>query len=88
MTPRLDGINLNLLLALDVLLAELNVTRAARRLGITQSAMSHSLAALRESVSEALGAASAPARVVVVDDIPMLSTGKPDRLGLAALVRD
>lgn len=54
MTPRLDGINLNLLLALDVLLAELNVTRAARRLGITQSAMSHSLAALREIFDDPL----------------------------------
>jgi len=47
-----------------------------------------SLAALRESVSVTLGAASAPARVVVVDDIPMLATGKPDRLGVAALARD
>ena len=46
------------------------------------------LTPLRESVSQALGVASAPARVVVVDNIPMLSTGKPDRLSLAALVRD
>jgi O-succinylbenzoic acid--CoA ligase len=45
------------------------------------------LATLRASVSAALGPAAAPARVVVVDAIPMLSSGKPDRLRLAALVR-
>jgi len=43
---------------------------------------------LRASVSAALGPAAAPARVVVVDAIPMLSSGKPDRVSLAALVRD
>lgn len=41
------GVDLNLLNALDALLAERNVTRAAARIGITQSAMSHSLARLR-----------------------------------------
>ncbi len=46
-SPRLEEINLNLLLALDVLLAEENVTRAAQRMGVTQSAMSRSLATLR-----------------------------------------
>jgi DNA-binding transcriptional LysR family regulator len=43
----LAGIDLNLLVALDALLAERNVTRAARKIGIGQSAMSSSLARLR-----------------------------------------
>jgi DNA-binding transcriptional LysR family regulator len=48
-TPRsrLLGVDLNLLLALDALLEERNVTRAARRVGLSQSAMSHALARLR-----------------------------------------
>src|SRR5450432_1600933 len=41
------GVDLNLLGALDALLAERSVTRAAARVGITQSAMSHALARLR-----------------------------------------
>jgi DNA-binding transcriptional LysR family regulator len=43
----LAGLDLNLLLALDALLSEQSVTRAAARLGLGQSAMSHSLARLR-----------------------------------------
>ncbi|HEY6725274.1 MAG TPA: LysR family transcriptional regulator [Polyangiaceae bacterium] len=45
---RLEQMNLNLLLALHWLLVERSVTRAAVRLGVTQSAMSRSLAQLRE----------------------------------------
>jgi len=41
------AINLNLLAAFDALLEEQSVTRAARRMGVTQSAMSSSLAQLR-----------------------------------------
>ena len=47
MTPELAHVNLNLLASLDTLLAERSVTRAARRAGVTQSAMSQSLAQLR-----------------------------------------
>ncbi|MBW2719725.1 MAG: LysR family transcriptional regulator, partial [Deltaproteobacteria bacterium] len=47
-STRLTGLNLNLLVALDALLSERNVTRAARRVGITQPAMSQTLARLRE----------------------------------------
>lgn len=41
-------LDLNLLLALDALLLERSVTRAAARVGLTQSAMSHKLRRLRE----------------------------------------
>src|SRR6185312_14651732 len=43
----LGSVDLNLLVALDALLAERSVTRAAAKVGITQSAMSHTLARLR-----------------------------------------
>ena len=42
------------LLALNVLLEERSVTRAARRLGITQSSMSHRLARLRDELGDPL----------------------------------
>ncbi|HET9959180.1 MAG TPA: LysR family transcriptional regulator [Polyangiaceae bacterium] len=42
------------LVALNVLLEERSVTRAARRLGITQSSMSHRLARLREALGDGL----------------------------------
>jgi DNA-binding transcriptional LysR family regulator len=48
------SLDLNLLLALDALLAERNVTRAAARVGVTQSAMSHALARLREMIGDPL----------------------------------
>jgi O-succinylbenzoic acid--CoA ligase len=43
------------------------------------------LAELRREVGGALGAAAAPARVIVVDSLPTLSSGKPDRVALARL---
>src|SRR5271156_6795745 len=43
----LARLDLNLLVALDALLTEGSVTRAAGRVGIGQSAMSHNLARLR-----------------------------------------
>lgn len=46
--------DLNLLSTLDVLLTEGNVTRAARRLGLSPSAMSRSLARLRETTGDPL----------------------------------
>jgi DNA-binding transcriptional LysR family regulator len=46
--------DLNLLLALDVLLEERNVTRAAARMGLTQSAMSRVLARLRSTLGDPL----------------------------------
>jgi LysR family transcriptional regulator, mexEF-oprN operon transcriptional activator len=41
------GFDLNLLVAFDALMSERSVTRAAQRLGMTQSAMSHNLGRLR-----------------------------------------
>ncbi|HEX4336627.1 MAG TPA: LysR family transcriptional regulator [Polyangiaceae bacterium] len=46
--------DLNLLEALDALLREQNVTRAAAQLGISQSAMSHKLARLRDVFGDPL----------------------------------
>lgn len=47
-------LDLNLLLALEALLEERSVTRAAARLGLTQSALSHALGRLREHVGDPL----------------------------------
>lgn len=50
----LSALNLNLLPALDALLRERNVSTAARRVGVSQSAMSHSLAKLRLALGDPL----------------------------------
>ncbi|MGU3539534.1 LysR family transcriptional regulator [Methylobacterium sp. A54F] len=50
----LAKLDLNLLVALDALLAEGSVTRAAARIGISQSAMSHALGRLRATFSDEL----------------------------------
>jgi DNA-binding transcriptional LysR family regulator len=51
---KLSGIDANLLAALDALLREKSVTRAARRLGVGQPALSHSLARLRRHFNDDL----------------------------------
>ncbi|MER7453450.1 LysR family transcriptional regulator [Nocardia beijingensis] len=50
----LNGVDLNLLVALDALLAEGNVTRAAERTSVGQPAMSASLARLRKHFDDPL----------------------------------
>ncbi len=50
----MKSIDLNLLVALDVLLSERSVTRAARRLGLSASAMSRTLARLRSVTGDPL----------------------------------
>ena len=50
----LERIDLNLLVYLDVLLDESNVTRAAQRLGISQPAMSNGLKRLRDAFDDPL----------------------------------
>ncbi|MFZ6992443.1 AMP-binding protein [Curtobacterium sp. RRHDQ66] len=43
---------------------------------------------VRDHVGAALGRAARPAEVVVVDRVPMLASGKPDRRAIRALVAD
>jgi LysR family transcriptional activator of mexEF-oprN operon len=50
----LAGVDLNLLVALHALLTERSVTKAAARVGIGQSAMSHNLARLRDLFGDEL----------------------------------
>jgi DNA-binding transcriptional LysR family regulator len=50
----MNDVDLNLLTALDVLLEEASVTRAARRLGLSSSAMSRTLTRLRASTGDPL----------------------------------
>jgi DNA-binding transcriptional LysR family regulator len=50
----LSGVDLNLLVALDALLAERNVTRAAERMSLGQPAMSAALARLRKQFGDPL----------------------------------
>ena len=60
----LGGIDLNLLVALDALLSERSVTRAAQRVGLSQPGMSNALARLRRLFDDPLlvrrGAALVP----------------------------
>lgn len=50
----LAGVDLNLLVAFEALVSERNVTRAARHMGVTQSAMSHTLKRLRATFDDEL----------------------------------
>ena len=50
----LRSFDLNLLVAFDLLMRELNVTRAAERMFITQSALSHTLHRLRQQLDDPL----------------------------------
>jgi DNA-binding transcriptional LysR family regulator len=50
----LAGLDLNLLVALDALLLEANVSRAAVRIGLSQPAASHALQRLREVLGDPL----------------------------------
>ncbi|HWO08934.1 MAG TPA: LysR family transcriptional regulator [Polyangiaceae bacterium] len=52
--PHMSGLDLNLALVLHALLAERSVSRAAKRLGLSQSATSHALARLRLSLDDPL----------------------------------
>jgi DNA-binding transcriptional LysR family regulator len=51
---QLSRMNLTHLRALDALLSERSVTRAARRLGLSQSAISHALRGLRDTLGDEL----------------------------------
>lgn len=73
---RLEKFDLNLLVAFDTLVSEGSVTGAARRLGVTQSAMSAALKRLRESLND---------DILVQDGKRMIPT--PTSLMLAPEVR-
>ncbi|MGV8896902.1 MAG: AMP-binding protein [Rhodoglobus sp.] len=52
---------------------------------VVVSAHPHPLEQIRDAVAAGSGRASAPTRIVVVDTIPMLGNGKPDRVAAAKL---
>ena len=54
LSRRLARLDLNLLVALDALLEERHVTRAGRRVGLSQPAMSNALARLRRMLDDPL----------------------------------
>src|SRR5579872_6018423 len=54
LTMNLAALDLNLLVALDALISEAHVGRAARRIGLSQPAASHALKRLREITSDPL----------------------------------
>jgi DNA-binding transcriptional LysR family regulator len=53
-TMNLSSVNLNLLVALDALISEVHVGRAARKIGLSQSAVSHALNRLIELFADPL----------------------------------
>ncbi|WP_420368311.1 AMP-binding protein [Curtobacterium sp. L1-20] len=55
---------------------------------VVVTAVAVDLERVREHVGRALGRAARPAEVVVVDRVPMLASGKPDRRAVRALVDD
>ncbi|TCM14040.1 LysR family transcriptional regulator [Novosphingobium sp. PhB165] len=74
---RLDNFDLNLLIAFELLLEERNVTRAAQRANLTQSAMSAALARLRQAMNDEL---------LVAHGRRMIAT--PHALALAPMVSE
>src|SRR5712692_5190724 len=52
--PKLGAIDLNLLVVFDAIMRERSVTRAGNRLGLSQPAMSHALARLRQMLKDEL----------------------------------
>ena len=76
--------DLRLFLVLDAVLAERSVTRAASRLGVTQSAVSHSLRELRSRLGDPLLVRTSAG----LEPTPLAQSLRPDlRMGLDALER-
>lgn len=71
----LRGFDLNLLVVFDLLMEERSVTRAAQRLGRTQSAVSHALARLRRQLNDPLlvktasGMAPSPLALALAEEV-------------------
>lgn len=96
----MDDIDLNLIPALDALLSEGSVTGAARRLGLSSSAMSRTLARLRSTTKDPLlvragrGLVPTPRAVALRDRVHALArearevlSPQDERLDLATLER-
>lgn len=96
----MDSLDLNLLRALDALLAEGSVTGAARRLGLSNSAMSRTLARLRSATGDPLlvragrGLVPTPRAVALRDrvhelahEVRVVLSPQTDRLDAATLER-
>ncbi|WP_307189072.1 LysR family transcriptional regulator [Acidocella aminolytica] len=94
----MDSLDLNLLRALDALLTEGSVTGAARRLGLSSSAMSRTLARLRSATGDPLlvragrGLVPTPRAVALRDrvhelahEVRVVLTPQNDRLDAATL---
>lgn len=78
----ISSVNLNLLLAFEALLEECNVSRAARRIGLSQPAMSNALARLRQMFGDALFTRTARG---VTATARALELAAPVRAGLSHL---
>ena len=63
----LNSLDLNLLIALDALLREANVSRAAMRIGLSQPAASHALQRLREAKPDARITLLTPEKLAAID---------------------
>lgn len=96
----MSDVDLNLLGALDVLLAEASVTGAARRLGLSPSAMSRTLTRLRSATGDPLlvragrGLVATPRALALRDqvrelvrDVRAVLSPQTDALDLATLAR-
>jgi LysR family nod box-dependent transcriptional activator len=78
----LAGVDLNLLVALDALLTERSVTRAANRVGLSQPGMSNTLARLRKLFDDPLFVRE---RLTLVPTPRAESLGQPIREALALI---
>ncbi len=85
----LAGVDLNLLVVLDALLDERHVTRAARRVGLSQPATSHALARLRALLDDPLLVRGPGGQMVPTPRAEALAPRLRDALhGVAAALAD
>lgn len=79
---KLSSIDLNLLVVLDALLQEPSVTKAGKRVGLSQPATSHALARLRELFGDPCSFAvdgSSPGLHVVAESIQSIGSDSETR---------
>jgi DNA-binding transcriptional LysR family regulator len=81
-SPKLSAIDLNLLVVFDAIMRERSVTKAGRRLNLSQPAMSHALARLRHTLKDDLFV-RAPTGMVPTPHAEKLAT--PVRFALEGL---